>query len=63
MARFDKTHCSQCGREFGPGEHGYSHCDDHVRDAAPELLAAILNSTAPWTPAMRAAIAKATGTP
>ena len=21
--------CSQCGRDFGPGEHGFSHCSDH----------------------------------
>jgi hypothetical protein len=27
--KFDKTYCSQCGREFGPGDHGYSHCKDH----------------------------------
>lgn len=27
--RFEKTYCSQCGREFGPGDHGYSHCADH----------------------------------
>ena len=28
-ARFEKTYCSQCGGEFGPGDHGYSHCTDH----------------------------------
>lgn len=28
-ARFEQTSCSQCGRDFGPGEHGYSHCDQH----------------------------------
>jgi hypothetical protein len=27
--KFEKTSCSQCGREFGPGDHGYSHCDQH----------------------------------
>jgi hypothetical protein len=27
--RFEKTYCSSCGGEFGPGEHGYSHCSDH----------------------------------
>ena len=21
--------CSQCGRDFGAGEHGFSHCSDH----------------------------------
>ena len=34
--RFDKTYCSQCGKEFGPGDHGFSHCENHkhltVRD-------------------------------
>lgn len=35
-ARFAKPHqfpmigCSQCGREFGPGNRGYSHCEDHA---------------------------------
>ena len=29
--RFDNTYCSQCGSEFGPGDHGYSHCNDHRR--------------------------------
>jgi hypothetical protein len=27
--KFDKTFCSQCGQEFGPGDHGFSHCSDH----------------------------------
>lgn len=27
--KFAKTYCSQCGGEFGPGDHGYSHCTDH----------------------------------
>lgn len=27
--RFDRTYCSQCGGEFGPGTSGYSHCDQH----------------------------------
>lgn len=27
--RFAETFCSQCGQGFGPGEHGFSHCDDH----------------------------------
>lgn len=27
--RFEKTYCSQCGGTFGPGEQGYSHCEDH----------------------------------
>lgn len=24
-----KVSCSQCGQDFGPGEHGFSHCEDH----------------------------------
>ena len=27
--KFDETWCSQCGREMGPGDHGYSHCREH----------------------------------
>lgn len=30
MARFDETFCSQCGGAFGPGDNGYSHCDQHA---------------------------------
>ena len=29
MPRYPKTFCSQCGGEFGPGDAGYSHCEDH----------------------------------
>lgn len=25
----DKTYCSQCGGEFGPGDSDFSHCSDH----------------------------------
>lgn len=32
--RFEKVYCSQCGGEFGPRDSGYSHCKDHIRDAA-----------------------------
>lgn len=28
--RYDKTYCSQCGQEFGPGDCGYSHCENHI---------------------------------
>ena len=28
--RFPRTSCSSCGWEFGPGNHGYSHCDTHA---------------------------------
>jgi hypothetical protein len=26
---FPETWCSQCGKGFGPGNHGFSHCEDH----------------------------------
>jgi hypothetical protein len=26
---FENVSCSQCGRDFGSGEHGFSHCADH----------------------------------
>lgn len=32
--KFPITHCSQCGGEFGPGDHGYSHCEDHAKRRA-----------------------------
>ena len=28
--RFWQVHCSQCGGTFGPGDSGYSHCEDHA---------------------------------
>ena len=28
-AKFENVSCSQCGKEFGPGDSGYSHCSDH----------------------------------
>lgn len=27
--RFAQTYCSSCGRTFGPGNNGYSHCRNH----------------------------------
>lgn len=27
--RFANVACSQCGREFGPGDHGFSSCASH----------------------------------
>lgn len=32
LPKFDNVFCSQCGQDFGPGDHGYSHCQDHRRD-------------------------------
>ena len=28
-SKFGNTSCSQCGKWFGPGEHGFSHCSEH----------------------------------
>lgn len=28
--RFPETFCSSCGGSFGPGDNGYSHCEDHA---------------------------------
>jgi hypothetical protein len=27
--KFSQTSCSHCGSVFGPGDHGFSHCEDH----------------------------------
>lgn len=27
--RFPNVSCSNCGRDFGPGDHGFSHCWQH----------------------------------
>ena len=29
MAKYDNVGCSQCGREFGPGDAGFSDCRQH----------------------------------
>ena len=29
MSKFANVSCSQCGREFGPGDSGFSHCENH----------------------------------
>ncbi|WP_157359762.1 hypothetical protein [Caldimonas brevitalea] len=26
---YSNVGCSQCGRYFGPGDHGFSHCENH----------------------------------
>lgn len=33
-SRFDDVSCSQCGRSFGPGDAGFSHCSDHEKRTA-----------------------------
>ena len=32
ICKFQNTFCSQCGKEFGPGDSGYSHCKDHEKE-------------------------------
>ena len=27
--KFQETFCSNCGKGFGPGDHGFSHCENH----------------------------------
>ena len=27
--RFKNVSCSNCGKDFGPGDHGFSHCESH----------------------------------
>ena len=27
--RYENVSCSQCGRDFGPGDSGFSHCENH----------------------------------
>lgn len=35
-AKFERTACSCCGLGFGPGDSGFSHCDQHVNLAPAE---------------------------
>jgi len=28
--RFTNVYCSNCGKAFGPGDHGFSHCESHA---------------------------------
>lgn len=50
--RFPNTYCSQCGREFGPGDHGYSHCSDHTKpldsDSSPAEIAVRAIAVSDW---------------
>ena len=29
--KYKNVSCSQCGNNFGPGNEGFSHCDDHAQ--------------------------------
>lgn len=33
--RFANVSCSQCGQDFGPGNHGFSHCANHRAPVPP----------------------------
>jgi hypothetical protein len=47
MARYTVTYCSSCGEAFGPGDHGYSHCQNHEARrplTAREEVAALADS-------------------
>lgn len=49
--KFAITSCSECGRDFGPGDHGFSHCKDHQPSARAEISAALeaeAAKTAAW---------------
>lgn len=41
--KFEKTYCSQCAGEFGPGNDGYSHCEDHRRASM-----SVQHTPGPW---------------
>lgn len=47
MSKFNNVSCSQCGEDFGPGEGGFSRCQDHdfiLRDSrSKEVLRISLN--------------------
>lgn len=45
--RFENVSCSQCGREFGPGDHGFSHCQDHPGHKRDEMLAELIEMADP----------------
>jgi hypothetical protein len=38
MPKFEETFCSQCGQAFGPGNSGYSHCDQHKDVAGSDSI-------------------------
>jgi hypothetical protein len=39
MPKFENVSCSNCGRTFGPRDHGFSHCEQHAAlDKAGDLI-------------------------
>lgn len=39
MSRFAQTWCSQCGHPQGPGDAGYSRCEDHESESFKKYAA------------------------
>ncbi len=35
--KFSDVFCSQCGKAFGPGDNGFSHCENHAGMFPTEL--------------------------
>lgn len=62
--RFPKTYCSQCGGEFGPGDHGYSHCANHsnaaraIREAPTDIQSFIDDAIIELTKLKQVSIAR-----
>lgn len=49
--RFPNVSCSQCGRDFGPGNNGYSHCSSHRPPASMstlDLAERVTSLRGPW---------------
>lgn len=46
VKKFSKTYCSDCGGEFGAGNAGYSHCDQHK--GQPDISDQYISSTITW---------------
>ena len=48
--KFANVFCSQCGQEFGPGDHGFSHCENHKRhNATVQAAGGALSARSPGT--------------
>lgn len=35
--RFENVSCSSCGEDFGPGDHGFSHCENHREETVAKM--------------------------
>jgi hypothetical protein len=56
MPRFEKTFCSQCGEEFGPGDSGFSHCDQHAGKLDADDLRNQIRRSDEWSPGVKKAM-------